>query len=130
MLHSQRYEGATSYNRLRSLKHAESMTSAPPVLDTTGSFYDLSASSGIADYAYGNPRLEAAIKHSLRSLPRTARTILDIGCGIGASSWEIARHFPSSSILAVDLSPKRIELARLLFPDARLDYQALNILES
>src|SRR5262245_28236270 len=106
------------------------MTPAPPVLDTAGSFYDGAAPLGVADYVYGNPRLEAAIKHTLRSLPSEARTILDVGCGIGRSSWEIARHVPCSSYLSVDLSPKCIELARLLFPDSRVDYQALSILES
>jgi colanic acid/amylovoran biosynthesis glycosyltransferase len=98
------------------------------VLETAKSYYDHAASQGLADYVYGNPRVDAAIRHALRSIPSTSKTILDIGCGIGRSSWEFERHFPSASIVAVDLSPKRIEFARLLFPSARIDFRALDIL--
>jgi len=100
------------------------------VLEKARSYYDQAASHGLADYAYGNPRVDAAIEHALRSIPSSARTILDIGCGIGRSSWEFERHFPSASILAIDLSPKRIDLARLLFPSTRIDFRVLNILDA
>jgi glycosyltransferase involved in cell wall biosynthesis len=84
----------------------------------------------LVDYVYGNPRIDAAIRHAILSIPSTARTILDIGCGSGKSSWEFARHFPAASILALDLSLKKIEVARLLFPSTRIDFKALNILDA
>jgi 2-polyprenyl-3-methyl-5-hydroxy-6-metoxy-1,4-benzoquinol methylase len=38
--------------------------------------------------------------------------ILDFGCGCGASTMIMARHFPTAQILGVDLSAGAIELAR------------------
>lgn len=100
----------------------------PALLETARLHYDSAANRNLTDYVYGNSGVDAAIKHALRSIPASAQTILDICCGIGSSSWEIRRHFPASSILAVDPSPKRIEFARLLFPSARIDFKALDFL--
>ena len=43
---------------------------------------------------------------------RAADTILDIGCGTGSSTRELARMAPSGSALGVDLSTKMLERAR------------------
>lgn len=43
---------------------------------------------------------------------RSGDTILDIGCGTGSSTLELARMAPSGSALGVDLSAKMLERAR------------------
>ncbi|HET7722497.1 MAG TPA: methyltransferase domain-containing protein, partial [Acidimicrobiales bacterium] len=43
---------------------------------------------------------------------RPADTILDIGCGTGSSTRQLARLAPSGSALGVDLSTKMLERAR------------------
>ena len=92
-------------------------------------YYDSESARGLADYGFGNRRIEAAVRHTLSWLPSTARHILDIGCGIGWSSWEMKRLIPKARVLGVDLSPKRIELAKTLFTAPGLEFAARNIAE-
>ncbi|MFO8013844.1 MAG: class I SAM-dependent methyltransferase [Phycisphaerae bacterium] len=40
------------------------------------------------------------------------KTILDFGCGSGGSTMNLARMFPESSIIGVELQPKFVDLAR------------------
>jgi len=40
------------------------------------------------------------------------RTIVDLGCGTGAGSIALARHFPSAKVTAVDNSPHMLERVR------------------
>ena len=54
---------------------------------------------------YGEALLRAAAV-------RPADTILDIGCGTGRSTLELARMAPSGSVLGVDLSTKMLARAR------------------
>lgn len=50
----------------------------------------------------------------LRAVPiRPDHTIVDIGCGTGGSTRDLARMVPSGSVLGVDLSAKMLDLARL-----------------
>ena len=46
-----------------------------------------------------------------RGLP-PPRRILDLGCGPGDLSFELARHFPRATILAMDFTPAMLERAR------------------
>ncbi|HXH14613.1 MAG TPA: methyltransferase domain-containing protein [Sphingomonas sp.] len=55
------------------------------------------------------PHLNAAILAA--ATPETA-TILDIGCGAGATSLAIAAALPNARLVGIDLSPTLIEIAR------------------
>lgn len=85
-------------------------------------FYDGYDRRLLNDYAYGNPRTERAIQFALSWIAPNATRILDVGCGIGWSSWEIHRHFPNATVIGLDLSHRLIELASLLFPCDDLDF--------
>jgi glycosyltransferase involved in cell wall biosynthesis/protein-L-isoaspartate O-methyltransferase len=74
----------------------------------------------LADFVHGNPRIEAAIKHALRWIPPNAKRILDVGCGIGWSTWEIKRDRPEAFVLGVDLSSESIRIAQTLFEETQL----------
>ena len=43
---------------------------------------------------------------------RTFSTILDVGCGDGRTTLELARHFPDAHFLGIDFSPSMIEAAQ------------------
>jgi SAM-dependent methyltransferase len=51
--------------------------------------------------------------HRLRKLS----TILDVGCGDGRTTLELARHFPDAHFLGIDFSPSMIEVARANLTD-------------
>jgi colanic acid/amylovoran biosynthesis glycosyltransferase len=93
-------------------------------ISNASAFYDGWTGSFLADYVYGNPRAEAAIRHILAHIPRCATRIVDVGCGIGWSTWEIQRSFPHAFVLGIDLSEKAIEIATRLFGDSKAVFRA------
>lgn len=90
-------------------------------------FYDEFSAGLLADYVYGNARAESAIRHALRWIPAHATRILDVGCGIGWSTWELKRHFPSAFVLGIDISPKTVAQAKRLFPAPDVEFVAGDI---
>lgn len=90
-------------------------------------FYDDFKPRLLNDFIWGNLRVRRAIDFAVRNIPLTAERILDIGCGIGWSSYELARHFPSSHILGVDLSEQLITSATHLFPKSNLSFKAVDV---
>ena len=96
-------------------------------LERVESFYDGLSSHLLADYCHGNPRVEAAIIHALKWIPRDAQRILDVGCGIGWSTWEIKRHFKGAYVLGIDISPKMIDLAKKLFRAPGLHFEVHDV---
>lgn len=79
------------------------------------------------DYIYGNKRFEKAIQCVVESVPDTAKQILDIGCGIGHSSWLFKEAFPDAKIIGVDISDISIEFARKLFNHPRISFKTADI---
>jgi colanic acid/amylovoran biosynthesis glycosyltransferase len=78
-------------------------------------YYDNFARRLLKDYLLGNPRTEQAVEFTLAALPGGRMNVLDVGCGIGWSSSEIARSHPAAQILAVDVSPRLVATARSVF---------------
>jgi colanic acid/amylovoran biosynthesis glycosyltransferase len=92
-------------------------------------FYDDFSKRLMADYVHGNPRVEAAISHALRWIPADAERILDVGCGIGWSTWEIKRNHPEAFVLGVDISGEMVRISRNLFQAAELEFAVNDISE-
>jgi 2-polyprenyl-3-methyl-5-hydroxy-6-metoxy-1,4-benzoquinol methylase len=66
---------------------------------------------------------DQATLRTFRKLP-TPRTILDVGCGGGHFTLELARQYPAAHVVGVDISPQAIDFAQ-----ARLQEAALNNVE-
>ena len=86
------------------------------------SFYDAFSTRLLRDYVRGNRRAQAAITRVLNSIPPGARSILDIGCGIGSSSHAFARANGHLDVVGVDISPRNVEIAKRLFDDTNLSF--------
>ncbi len=94
----------------------------PVSSQTISTYYDESTHKRLRDYVYGNARALAAITFALQHIPSDAPRVLDLGCGIGWSAWEILRHYPSANVVGVDISPRQIQTARQLFPHSQLNW--------
>lgn len=92
-------------------------------------FYHHFSGKLLADYIYGNPRVERAICHTLNWIPRNSKRILDVGCGIGWSTREIKRSYPESFVLGIDISARMVGIARKLFEEPGLSFMIHNISE-
>ena len=93
-------------------------------------FYDRFARKLLADYASGNPRTEQAILFAISMLPGGPIEVLDIGCGIGWSTNEIASNHPDARVRGVDLSPRLVDTARSLFGgEPRTHFEVCDFIE-
>ena len=96
-------------------------------IDEQRKFYDNFIPRLVKDYIYGNARTEAAIIHATKWIPETAKHILDVGCGIGWTTYEIKKAFPDAYIAGIDLNDNNIEIAKRLFGDYGIEYSADDI---
>jgi ubiquinone/menaquinone biosynthesis C-methylase UbiE len=55
----------------------------------------------------------------LEFLPKKQGTILDVGCGLGATSHYLLKYYPSEAIVGINISPTQIERSLLNFPDGK-----------
>ena len=78
-------------------------------------FYNNFDKKLINDYVFGNKRIVSAIRNLGQFVSEEAKSILDIGCGLGWSSYEFSKAFPIAHVCAVDLSPVLIDTASKLF---------------
>lgn len=91
-------------------------------------FYNQFDNKLINDYAFGNKRLISAIESLSKYIPiRSKIDVLDIGCGLGWSTYEFSRFFDNSTFEGIDLSPVLIENARKLFQNQNLSYKIFDI---
>lgn len=90
-------------------------------------FYDNFGIKLITDFAYGNLRIYNAINFVLANIDAKHKRVLDIGCGIGWTSYEVAKNFPEIQVDAIDLSSNSIDIAQKLFKLNNLKYFHLDV---
>jgi SAM-dependent methyltransferase len=95
-----------------------------PTLDAVQAYYDERVEGKIRDFTHPNPRIEAAIQTLAEWAPSNPKRILEIGCGIGATSWRMARAWPQAEVIGADVSLTSIEVAKTCFRRPNLSYRA------
>ncbi len=87
-------------------------------MNNAEAFYDNFTTKLIQDFLDGNRRAESAISFASNVLRRDPRTsILDLGCGIGWSTYEFSRVSPGVSTHGLDLSSSLISVAKKMFQE-------------
>lgn len=82
----------------------------------------------ILDYKNGNIRIKNAIETLSNYIPDFQNSkVLDIGCGLGWSTFEFSRFFPNCAFQGIDLSPVLIQKASQLFQNTNLKYSVFDI---
>ncbi len=90
-------------------------------------FYNKRIFGVIEDYVLGIKRMEDAIISLSEFIPLNAKRIADLGCGLGWSSYEVAKYFPKANVHAIDLSPVLIENGAKLFKADNLKFHQKDI---
>ena len=95
-------------------------------------FYDKFGARLLRDFVNGNPRTENAILFACEKLIQFQRkNVLDLGFGLGWSTYEFSRAMPASKILGVDLSSDLKELASAMFGnDSGVHYECEDLCDS
>jgi ubiquinone/menaquinone biosynthesis C-methylase UbiE len=60
---------------------------------------------------------ENLIEKLLAFLPSTAGTILDVGCGKGASTRHLLKYYPADAVTGIDVSVEQLEQCEVNAPD-------------
>ncbi|MFT6841472.1 MAG: 2-polyprenyl-3-methyl-5-hydroxy-6-metoxy-1,4-benzoquinol methylase [Psychroserpens sp.] len=84
----------------------------------------------ISDFFRPNIRIERAIIKALSKIPIQSKKILDLGFGLGWSSYEIAKHFTNSTVDAYDISDELTKTAKSLFKLDNLSYLNMDLTET
>lgn len=95
-----------------------------PTLESVQAYYDERVEGKIRDFTHANPRIEAGIELVAEWAPPKPKRVLEIGCGIGATCWRMARAWPEAEVIGADVSPISIEVAKTCFRRPNLSYRA------
>lgn len=88
-------------------------------------FYNNFVERLLADYLLANLRTEQAISEGLKMIDFSRKNVLDIGCGIGWSSFEFSKR--ANYVLGIDLSDNLIQLAAGLFKKENLKFEKVDV---
>lgn len=103
---------------------------ATPVREAVQDYYDERVAGKLRDFTDPNPRIEAAVQLIAEWAPRPPRRVLEIGCGVGATSWRMARAWPDTEVIGSDISAQSIAVAQSCFKRPNLSYRVGPLAES
>jgi SAM-dependent methyltransferase len=99
-----------------SRRHYDRVMYVESILAPHGEYF---GGSYFANYGYWTPETESArescenlMEKLLSYLPEKKGSILDVACGLGATTRHLTKHFPVENITAVDISEKNLETGR------------------
>jgi len=94
----------------------------------TQDYYDKFSSHLLKSFIGLNRRTQGIRQFLSESISPYTKSILEIGCGIGANAYYIAKRIaPKAKIMGVDVSRKNIELAMILFDHKNIKFQCLDV---
>lgn len=88
------------------------------------SYYDQQVVGKLRGFVEGNARVERAWQTLEQWVCQPPQRILEVGCGIGDNCWRMASHWPESTVVGLDISPRSLEVAKRLFESARVSFVA------
>src|ERR1044071_8121747 len=84
-----------------------------------------------ADYAANSVVQQAWAREIIAKLKlRGDERILDVGCGDGKVTAEIARAVPRGEAVGVDASPQMIDFARKTFPPSKISNLEFQVMDA
>jgi 2-polyprenyl-3-methyl-5-hydroxy-6-metoxy-1,4-benzoquinol methylase len=86
-----------------------------PTSDEISTYYDDRNQKLLRGFVQGNRRVTYAVQLVKSALDGGGQSVLDIGCGIGATSFAYSQNNDRVRVHGVDISQKSIEIANALF---------------
>jgi 2-polyprenyl-3-methyl-5-hydroxy-6-metoxy-1,4-benzoquinol methylase len=108
---------------------ASSAPSAPVTQADIEQFYDAVVGRRLHHFVYGNDRVDAALDFVQAHLPSNALSVLDVGCGIGYSSFCMTQWRAGRQVHGVDIGHENIAAAQKLFAAPGLRFTACDLLD-
>jgi SAM-dependent methyltransferase len=106
------------------------MKDAGDLFDQYAAAYEQALSNAIAPSGEGREYFAqgrvALLKHCLDQIKESPRTVLDFGCGDGATTPLLLQKLNAESATGVDVSAKSLELARKRYANANLRYESID----
>jgi len=100
--------------------HYEHWMSEDSLLGPQGEYFEGScfANYGFWEEGTGSARqaCENLMERLLALAPGRSGTILDVACGVGATTRHLTKHYPADRVTAIDISEKNLETARANAP--------------
>ncbi|MFN6563897.1 MAG: class I SAM-dependent methyltransferase [Nostoc sp. ChiSLP01] len=62
---------------------------------------------------------EILMEKVLDLIPQKDGNILDVGCGLGATTRHLLKYYPSTHIVGINISPQQIEKSRINSPECK-----------
>lgn len=99
-----------------SRRHYDRVMYVESILAPHGEYFD---GSYFANYGYWTPETTSArescenlMEKLLGFIPEKQGSILDVACGLGATTRHVTKHYPPENVTAVDISEKNLETGR------------------
>jgi SAM-dependent methyltransferase len=110
------------------------MNDAEELFDQYAAAYEQALSNAIAPSGesreYFAEGRVAWLKHCLDEMKQPARSLLDFGCGDGATTPLLCQGLNAKSAVGVDVSAKSLEIARKRHASERIRYEAIGEFQS
>jgi 2-polyprenyl-3-methyl-5-hydroxy-6-metoxy-1,4-benzoquinol methylase len=78
-------------------------------------FYNEFSGRLVRGFVTGNPRIEHALVFASSQLPPSAKSLLEVGCGVGETTNRLCATRSDLRAVGVDISPENIRTAERLF---------------
>jgi 2-polyprenyl-3-methyl-5-hydroxy-6-metoxy-1,4-benzoquinol methylase len=81
-------------------------------------FYNHFSDRLVRGFVTGNPRIDHALAFVSSQLPAEAKTLLEVGCGVGETTSRLCTRRADLRTVGVDISPENIRAAQRLFAES------------
>jgi len=80
----------------------------------------------IKEFVIGNKRIDECLALFRRNLI-SSRSVLEIGCSIGLTTYQLAEEYPEIDFTAIDIANEQIEFAKKFFHKENIKFSVVDI---
>jgi glycosyltransferase involved in cell wall biosynthesis len=77
----------------------------------------------LVNFVRGDPLIESALRILIREIPPSTDRIIDVGCGIGWTTFELRKALPSAVVRGWGLNASSLRVAARLFEGAGIEFR-------